>query len=134
MLGPMWWVCRFLEDHISVAFAKRVYNAYFNYVKRPVRNLYLAIRHLFRSDERILLSGAWQPSGETKQFLMEHFGHGEWEAVRGGITGRVTGFVPIDPGAGGRKIYVTREILLDPLAVRGRAHLDLERLKPERTR
>jgi hypothetical protein len=128
MRGPAYWLCWTLENHGRAELARRVGNARFQYLIRPLRRLKFAVLRRLRPEERSVLSGAWEPSEKTRAYLQGRFGHDEWTAVRGGMTGTLTGFMPVKADKEGRKLILVKEIVFDPMALRGRRSFDLLRL------
>jgi hypothetical protein len=78
--------------------------------------------------QRILCRG-WNPTRQTVAFLRHRFGEDDWKAIRGGITRKLVGFVPVNHTDDHRVIYLAAGMVLDPVALKGRASCNLERLR-----
>ena len=76
-------ICRILEDRVSIEASKRFSRWLFDHWTRPTRKAWLSLLRLFRPEERKLLAGAWKPAPATTEFLQQHFGFNQWEAIRG---------------------------------------------------
>jgi hypothetical protein len=119
----LWKLCRVFGESREGA-----YRFLWRWIGRPLRSLLFDARWLFLAEERQQLADAWHPKSEMVQSLCERFGYQEWEILRGGVNGKLVGFVPIII-QGKKRTYMFEHCVLDELALRGRAPCSLERLK-----
>lgn len=98
-------------------------------IRRFLRDGYYWLRGLFRWEEREYLSGVWTPSPRTCFYLYCRFGYHRWVVLRGGVRGRISGFMPYTTCGDGKKEYVTEGCVVDHGSVRGGAPLRLNCLE-----